>query len=99
MLHGESKKNVLSRLRRVEGQVAGLHRMVTEDTYCIDVLLQIAAAQGALGQVSKVILANHIDTCVRDAFEDGDQAKHDRMVDELMDVFSRYARVGPTKAR
>lgn len=99
MLQGEGKQRLLSRLRRIEGQVGGLHRMVTDDKYCVDVLLQLAAVQGALGQVGKILLANHIDTCVRHAFEEGDQAKHDRMIDELMEVFARYARVGPSRSR
>ena len=99
MLHAQEKDKVLARLRRIEGQVAGLSRMVEADKYCIDVLLQLAAIQGALGQVSKVMLTTHIDTCVRAAFEDGDQKKHDRMIEELMEVFSRYARVGPAKSR
>ena len=99
VLHGHQKTSTLSRLRRIEGQVAGIHRMVSEGRYCIDVLLQLAAIQGALGQVSKVMLTTHIDTCVRAAFEDGDQKKHDRMIEELMEVFSRYARVGPAKSR
>ena len=98
MLHGKKQRDVLARLRRIEGKVAGLHRMVTEDKYCVDVLQQLAAVQGALGQVSRVMLHNHIDTCVRIAFEEGDEKEHDRMTDELMGVFSRYARLGPTMA-
>ena len=98
MLHGPKQRTVLARLRRVEGQVAGIHRMITEEQYCIDVLVQLAAAQGALGEVSRVLLENHIDTCVRHAFEKGDQVQHDRMIAELMDVFSRYARTGPARS-
>ena len=99
MLHAQEKDKVLARLRRIEGQVAGLSRMVEADKYCIDVLLQLAAIQGALGQVSKVLLSQHIETCVRHAFESGDQRQHDKMIEELLDVFSRYARAGPAKGR
>ncbi len=99
MLRDQQKDEVLKRLRRIEGQVGGIHRMIDEDKYCIDVLIQFAAVQGAMGQVSRIILSNHIDTCIREAFEHGDQTKHDRMIEELMDVFARYAKVGPFQAR
>jgi DNA-binding FrmR family transcriptional regulator len=95
MLHGKQKQQVLSRLRRIEGQVGGLHRMVGADTYCVDVLQQLAAVQGALGEASRLMLHNHIDTCVRVAFEKGDEEEHDRMIRELMAIYSRYARLGP----
>ncbi len=99
MLPDHEKSAVSKRLRRIEGQVAGVHRMVEGDTYCIDVLNQIAAVQGALGQVARVLLAHHVDSCVRDAFERGDKEKHDQVVAELLDVFSRYARLGPSRSR
>lgn len=95
MLAGDEKKKVLQGLKRVEGQVGGLHRMVSSDSYCIDVLLQVAAAQGALGRIAQTLLASHIDTCVRSAFTSGDQDRHSQMIRELMDVFGRYAKVGP----
>jgi len=99
MLPDHEKSPVLARLRRIQGQVAGVHRMVEADTYCIDVLTQIAAIQGALGQVARALLAHHVDSCVRDAFEQGDKEKHDQVVAELMDVFARYARLGPSRSR
>jgi DNA-binding FrmR family transcriptional regulator len=90
MLHGETKKKVAARLRRVAGQVAGIERMVAEERYCVDILLQIAAAQAALGQVGKLVLGSHVDTCVRDALASGDAEQRQRKVDELMEVFSRF---------
>lgn len=59
------------------------------------VLHQLSATQGALGRVVSIVLSNHIDTCVREAFESGEQRRHDRMISELMAVFERYARSGP----
>ena len=73
------------RLRRVAGQVAGIQRMLEEDRYCVDVLLQIAAVRGALDQAGKLILGNHVETCVADAFASGSKADRRRKKDELLD--------------
>jgi DNA-binding FrmR family transcriptional regulator len=61
------KQDLLVRLRRIEGQVRGLHRQVEEDTYCIDVLTQIAAVQSALRGVALGLVDDHLRHCVRDA--------------------------------
>ena len=58
-----------ARLKRIEGQVSGVRRMVEEDRYCVDVLMQISATRAALAKVSQILLENHINTCVREAFE------------------------------
>ncbi len=94
MLESDTKKKVRARLRRVEGQLAALRRMVDEDASCVDLLMQISAAQGALGATGQVILGEHIATCVSDALERGDDADRQRHVDELMEVFARYSRIG-----
>ena len=94
MLDDDTKKKVRTRLRRVEGQLAALHRMVDEDEACVDLLMQISAAQGALGATGQVILGKHIATCVSDAFAHGNDADRQQQVDELMDVFARYSRIG-----
>jgi len=70
--YSADKQALLSRLRRIEGQVRGVHRMVEEDTYCIDVLTQIAAATRALQAVAVALLEGHIAHCVADAARDGD---------------------------
>lgn len=90
MVEGESKEKVLSRLKRIAGQVAGIQRMVEGDRYCVDVLLQIAAVQAALGQVGKLVLGSHVDTCVADAIAGGDPEQARVKVDELMEIFSRF---------
>lgn len=94
MLHGDDKKRMLARLKRIEGQVAGIRRMIEDDTYCVDVLVQIAAARGALGKAGTVLLGNHVEHCVSAAFEHGDADERKVKVDELMHVFARYAGVG-----
>src|SRR3954469_10696202 len=69
--YSEDKAAVLARLRRIEGQVRGLQRMVDEDTYCIDVLTQISAATKALQSVALELLDDHLAHCVRAAVADG----------------------------
>ncbi len=93
MLDPADKRRMLTRLKRIEGQVAAVRRMVDEDSYCVDVLVQIAAARGALGKAGTVLLGAHVEHCVRDAFERGDAEERQAKVDELMDVFARYAGV------
>jgi DNA-binding FrmR family transcriptional regulator len=94
MLDAENKKKLLTRLKRVEGQVAALRRMVEDDAYCVDVLLQISAAQGALGKAGQLMLGSHLRTCVTSALEGGDPEAREETVQELMDVFSRYGGLG-----
>ena len=93
-MDSETKRRARARLKRVEGQVAALSRMLDSDTYCVDVLLQISAAQGALGGVGQLILGQHIQSCVSDAFRNGDESERQLKIEELLDVFSRYGRMG-----
>src|SRR5262247_4053523 len=90
MLHGTAKNKVLARLRRIAGQIEGVARMVEDDRYCVDVLLQIASAQAALGQAAKNVLRSHVETCVADAAASGKPIEQKRKLDELMEVFARY---------
>ena len=90
MLNEETKGKARGRLRRIEGQVQGLQRMIDSDAYCVDVLLQISAVQGALDQVQKLLLGRHIESCVADALRSGSRSERQQKVDELLDVFSRF---------
>jgi len=85
------KKKLVARLHRISGQVEGVARMIERDRYCVDVLLQIASAQAALGQAGALVLRSHVDTCVTEAMTRGTAAHRKKKVDELMAVFSRYA--------
>jgi DNA-binding FrmR family transcriptional regulator len=93
MLDEKTKAGVLGRLRRIEGQVAGLRRMVEADQYCVDVLLQLSAVQGALGKVAQLVLGSHLETCVHDAVASGAEKQRRQKVEELMDVFGRFGHV------
>lgn len=70
--YAPDKEKVRARLRRIEGQVRGLEKMVAEDRYCIDVLTQVAAVTAALESVSLMLLDDHMQHCVADAIKSGD---------------------------
>lgn len=67
----ENKDTIIARLRRIEGQVRGLQRMVDEDTYCIDILTQVGAIGGALDKVAVILLEDHLAHCVTDSISSG----------------------------
>jgi DNA-binding FrmR family transcriptional regulator len=90
MIDATTKAKTLGRLRRIEGQVQGLQRMIAGDAHCVDILLQVAAVQGALGQVEKLLLGRHVESCVSDAFRSGSRIERQRKIDELLDVVSRF---------
>ena len=90
MLNEESRGKALGRLRRIEGQVQGLQRMIDNDAYCVDILLQISAVQGALDQVQKLLLGRHIESCVADALRSGSKGERQQKIEELLDVFARF---------
>lgn len=80
------KQSLLKRLRRIEGQVRGIHRMVEEDRYCVDVLTQVAAVRAALQQVALGLLESHTRGCVSNAVKSGEG---DHAVAELLDVIRK----------
>ena len=92
-VHGYThrKDDVLKRLRRIEGQTRGLQRMVDEDTYCIDVLTQVAAVTKALQAVSLSLLEDHMNHCVADAARAGD-AEGRAKVSEAVEAIARLVR-------
>ncbi|WP_223703094.1 metal-sensitive transcriptional regulator [Sutcliffiella deserti] len=79
------KKGLISRLNRVEGQVRGVKRLIEEDTYCDDVLTQIAAIQSALNSVGKLLLEGHMKSCVVERIQDGDT----EVIEELLVTVKR----------
>lgn len=90
MIDATTKGKAIGRLRRIEGQVQGLQRMIDGDAYCVDILLQVAAVQGALDQVKKLLLGRHVESCVSDALRSGSKNDRQRKIDELLDVFTRF---------
>ncbi len=81
----EEYKDLMNRLNRIEGQVRGIKKMVENDVYCTDILIQVSAANAALNSFSKKLLANHIRTCVAEDIRNG----KDETIDELVDVLQK----------
>ena len=90
--YNEDKAEIQRRLRRVEGQVRGLQRMVEEDTYCIDVLTQVAAATKALQSVAVGLLDEHLRHCVTGAVAHGGEDEADRLVTEASRAIVRLVK-------
>jgi DNA-binding FrmR family transcriptional regulator len=88
----ETKRKAMARLNRIEGQVQGVSRMVEQEKYCIDILLQLSAIQGALEQVRKILLGRHVESCVADAMASGRAGDRQKKIEELLEVLSRYTR-------
>lgn len=79
----EEIKALISRLNRIEGQIRGIRKMVEDDAYCVDILTQVNAAKCSLNSFSKMILGNHIKTCVADDIRSGSEEKTDELVELL----------------
>jgi DNA-binding FrmR family transcriptional regulator len=85
----DTRKGCASRLRKIEGQIRGVSRMIEEDRYCIDVLIQLRAVRAALRRVEDEVLNDHVAHCVEGAIASGDGAEQRRKVQELMTVLAR----------
>ena len=80
----------LRRLRRIEGQVRGLHKMVEEERYCADILMQITSVQQALQGVSRELMRNHLQNCAAHAARNESQVKATKVYDEIIDLMYRH---------
>ena len=81
----KERKDMINRLSRIEGQIRGIRNMVEQDAYCPDILIQVAAANAALNSFNKVLLGNHLRTCVANDIREG----HVETIDELLKVLQR----------
>lgn len=86
------KRKLLMRLRKAEGQVKGIQRMVEEGRYCVEILQQIAAADEALKATAKDVLRNYLENCATTAIRYGGEAEARRVYDEITENFFRFAR-------
>lgn len=85
----EVAKKTASALKRIEGQVRGVQKMIEEDRYCIDVVTQIEAVRAALSRVEADLLRQHLQHCVHKAMHSKDTSEQDRVIEELVGVFRR----------
>ena len=85
----DDKAGLVTRLKRIEGQVRGLQQMIEDERYCPDVLAQISAVESALRGVSRAVVKNHLRHCATHALRSDDEAERERMVQELVDILGR----------
>lgn len=88
----EIKASNLRRLRRLEGQIRGLQRMVEEDRYCADILTQVSSVQEALRSVARALMRNHLSHCASQAIRTGSTEERQAMYDELLELIYKNAR-------
>ena len=87
-----SRKSATARLKKIEGQVRGVLRMVETDRYCVDVLTQTAAIRAALHKVEEEVLKDHVAHCVARAFSKGDMVEQQDKVNELVAVLAKLSK-------
>ena len=88
----EIKASNMKRLRRIEGQVRGLQRLVTEDRYCADILVQISSVQEALRSVGRALMRNHLRHCASEAIRDSSPVRAEAMYEELLNLMEMHSR-------
>ena len=91
-MHRDDKPQLLNRLKRIEGQVRGVARMVEDDRYCIDVMTQLRAVRAALSRVESELLKGHLGHCIEGAIVSGDAGEQRRKAAELIELLERSAR-------
>ena len=91
MINPAVKKDALTRLKRIEGQVRGIMKMVEDEKYCIDIINQITAAEKALSGVARIVMKRHVESCVSEAIRRNSGGK---MIDELIQTVFKYGGTG-----
>lgn len=91
-LTSKGQSRLKARLNRIEGQIRGIAKMVEEDRYCPDILLQIAAAGESLRSTARVLLDSHVRHCVTDAIRSRDPKRTEEVYEELSELFAKFAK-------
>jgi DNA-binding FrmR family transcriptional regulator len=87
----KDKDAIVKRLRRIEGQVKGIQKMIDEEKYCVDILIQIAAIRSAIDKVGGIVLENHVKGCVKNTMDNSDDIEEkDRVIDELVNTMLKF---------
>ncbi|HET6318965.1 MAG TPA: metal-sensitive transcriptional regulator [Chloroflexota bacterium] len=89
----EARTQILNRLKSVDGHLRGVIKMVEEDAYCMDVIKQLRAVEGALERVNALLLQDHLQTCVSTAIRGDDAAERERVIGELMALYEHGAQL------
>ncbi|TWU39465.1 Copper-sensing transcriptional repressor CsoR [Novipirellula artificiosorum] len=93
MLSDEDKKKMTNRLRRVVGQVEAVGRMIEADNECVDILMQLSAATGALGKIGEIVLEDHLKASITKTLNNRDPADRQAEIEELIALLRKYADV------
>lgn len=93
-MNADQKKKAVSRLKRIEGQIRGIQKMIEQDRYCIDILTQTASIVSALKGVEDMVMEHHLQTCVADAMRSNDDFLKRQKIDEVMTVLSKFRKHG-----
>lgn len=88
MLNDEIENDCIKRIKKINGQILGIEKMINEKRYCIDIVFQIKAVKAALHKISAMILKNHIETCVLSSFNTADEKDKKKKINELIDIFN-----------
>ena len=88
----DNNKKILNRLKRIEGQVRGVHNMIKNDRYCMDVLTQLSSVSSAINRVEDIILRRHLDSCVSAAIKSDDELEKKEKLDEVMEFLNKFRR-------
>ncbi|GAA0710849.1 metal-sensitive transcriptional regulator [Paraclostridium ghonii] len=86
------KEAIIKRLNRIEGQVKGIQKMVEDERYCVDILVQISAIRSAINRVGNIILENHIKGCVSNSIKEGNTQQSDELISELMETINKFTK-------
>ena len=84
----EDKKKIITRINKIKGQLDGINKMIDEDRYCPDILIQLSAIDSALKSLSTIILDEHLHTCLINSIKNGDESA----IDEVTDLFKRFTK-------
>ncbi|WP_122639170.1 metal-sensitive transcriptional regulator [Romboutsia sp. Marseille-P6047] len=92
LAQGNDKEALIKRLKRIEGQVKGIQKMVEDERYCVDILVQVSAIRSAINKVGSIILENHIKGCVTNSLKNDDTELTEETIQELMDTISKFTK-------
>jgi DNA-binding FrmR family transcriptional regulator len=94
----DARTEILNRLKSLDGHLRGVIKMVEDDAYCIDVIKQLQAVQGAIGRVNALLLGDHLQSCVTTAIRGDDPGERERVIGELLRLYQQGAQVPPAAA-
>ena len=89
----ERKEELMNRLKRIEGHIRGVQRMVEEDAYCIDIIRQTQAVKSAIDRFNTLILEHHLNHCITNAIRSDDPVERERVIGELLEVFEEASKM------